>query len=36
MYPSGGSAKIFGMDISDPRVKAQIGFCPSNLIFTTT
>ncbi len=33
MYPTGGSAKIFGMDISDPRVKAQIGFLPEQPYF---
>ena len=33
MYPSGGSAKIFGMDISDLRVKAQIGFLPEQPYF---
>jgi ABC-2 type transport system ATP-binding protein len=33
MYPTGGSAKIFGMDISDLRVKAQIGFLPEQPYF---
>jgi ABC-2 type transport system ATP-binding protein len=33
MYPTGGSAKIFGMDIDDPRVKAQIGFLPEQPYF---
>lgn len=33
MYPTGGSAKIFGMDITDPRVKAQIGFLPEQPYF---
>jgi ABC-2 type transport system ATP-binding protein len=33
VFPSGGSAKIFGMDISDPRVKAQIGFLPEQPYF---
>jgi ABC-2 type transport system ATP-binding protein len=33
MYPTSGSAKIFGMDISDPRVKAQIGFLPEQPYF---
>ncbi|MGH9601495.1 MAG: ATP-binding cassette domain-containing protein, partial [Terriglobales bacterium] len=25
MFPTGGSAKILGLDMQDPRVKAQIG-----------
>jgi len=33
MSPSGGSAQILGMDISDPRVKAQIGFLPEHPYF---
>jgi ABC-2 type transport system ATP-binding protein len=33
MYPTAGSAKIFGMDIDDPRVKAQIGFLPEQPYF---
>jgi len=33
MRPSGGSAKILGMEISDPRVKAQIGFLPEHPYF---
>jgi ABC-2 type transport system ATP-binding protein len=33
MYPTGGSARIFGMDISDPRVKVQIGFLPEQPYF---
>jgi ABC-2 type transport system ATP-binding protein len=33
IYPTGGSAKILGMDISDPRMKAQIGFQPEQPYF---
>src|SRR5437588_1019771 len=33
IYPSAGSAKILGMDISDPRVKAAIGFLPEQPYF---
>ncbi|MBI2682415.1 MAG: ABC transporter ATP-binding protein [Acidobacteriales bacterium] len=28
IFPSGGTARILGMDIHDPRVKQQIGFLP--------
>ena len=31
--PSGGSARILGMDFYDPRVKAQIGFLPEQPYF---
>jgi ABC-2 type transport system ATP-binding protein len=31
--PSGGSARILGMDYADPRVKAQIGFLPEQPYF---
>lgn len=31
--PTGGTAKILGMDIDDPRVKAQIGFLPEQPYF---
>jgi ABC-2 type transport system ATP-binding protein len=33
VYPTGGSAKILGMDLNDPRVKAQIGFLPEQPYF---
>jgi ABC-2 type transport system ATP-binding protein len=33
VFPSGGSARILGMDINDPRVKAQIGFLPEQPYF---
>ena len=33
MYPTAGSARIFGMDIGDPRVKTQIGFLPEQPYF---
>jgi ABC-2 type transport system ATP-binding protein len=33
VYPTGGSARILGMEISDPRVKAQIGFLPEQPYF---
>jgi ABC-2 type transport system ATP-binding protein len=33
IYPSGGSATILGMDLNDPRVKAQIGFLPEQPYF---
>jgi len=32
-FPSGGSARILGMEIDDPRVKAQIGFLPEQPYF---
>jgi len=31
--PSGGTARILGMDIDDPRVRAQIGFLPEQPYF---
>jgi ABC-2 type transport system ATP-binding protein len=33
IYPTAGSAKILGMDLSDRRVKAQIGFQPEQPYF---
>ncbi|HEY3928393.1 MAG TPA: ABC transporter ATP-binding protein [Candidatus Koribacter sp.] len=33
IYPTGGSAKIRGMDVQDPRVKAQIGYSPEQPYF---
>ncbi len=33
IYPTGGSAQILGMDLNDPRVKAQIGFLPEQPYF---
>lgn len=33
MYPTGGTARILGMEVSDPRVKAQIGFLPEHPYF---
>ena len=33
IYPTGGSARILGMEINDPRVKAQIGFLPEQPYF---
>jgi ABC-2 type transport system ATP-binding protein len=33
VFPSGGSARILGMDINDPQVKAQIGFLPEQPYF---
>jgi ABC-2 type transport system ATP-binding protein len=33
IFPTGGSAKILGMDIGDPRMKAQIGFQPEQPYF---
>src|SRR5207302_6014865 len=33
IYPTGGSARILGMDLNDPRVKAQIGFLPEQPYF---
>jgi len=33
IFPSGGRAKILGMEIDDPRVKAQIGFLPEQPYF---
>ena len=33
VYPTAGSAKILGMEINDPRMKAQIGFLPEQPYF---
>jgi ABC-2 type transport system ATP-binding protein len=33
VYPTAGSAKILGMDINDPHMKAQIGFLPEQPYF---
>src|SRR5271168_3899191 len=33
VYPTAGSAKILGMDINNPRMKAQIGFLPEQPYF---
>ncbi|MGH9670892.1 MAG: ABC transporter ATP-binding protein, partial [Terriglobales bacterium] len=33
MFPTSGSAKILGLDMQDPRVKAQIGFLPEQPYF---
>jgi len=33
VFPSGGSARILGMGINDPRMKAQIGFLPEQPYF---
>jgi ABC-2 type transport system ATP-binding protein len=33
VFPTGGSARILGMEISDPRMKAQIGFLPEQPYF---
>lgn len=33
VFPSGGSARILGMDVNDPQVKAQIGFLPEQPYF---
>lgn len=33
VFPSGGSARILGMEIHDPRMKAQIGFLPEQPYF---
>jgi ABC-2 type transport system ATP-binding protein len=33
VFPTGGSAKILGMDMNDPTVKAQIGFLPEQPYF---
>jgi ABC-2 type transport system ATP-binding protein len=33
VFPTGGSARILGMDWNDPRVKAQIGFLPEHPYF---
>jgi ABC-2 type transport system ATP-binding protein len=33
VFPTAGSARILGMDVNDPRVKAQIGFLPEQPYF---
>ena len=33
VFPTGGSARILGMDLNDPRVKTQIGFLPEQPYF---
>ena len=33
IFPSGGSARILGMDIADPRMKSLIGFLPEQPYF---
>jgi len=33
VFPSNGSARILGMDLTDPQVKAQIGFLPEQPYF---
>ena len=33
IFPTGGSARILGRDMQDPRVKAQIGFLPEQPYF---
>jgi ABC-2 type transport system ATP-binding protein len=33
VFPTAGSARILGMDLNDPRVKAQIGFLPEQPYF---
>ena len=33
MYPTAGSARILGLEVNDPRVKAQIGFLPEQPYF---
>src|SRR6202051_3709487 len=33
VFPSAGSARILGMEIDDPRMKAQIGFLPEQPYF---
>ncbi len=33
IFPTGGSAKILGMDVSDPQVKKQIGYSPEQPYF---
>jgi ABC-2 type transport system ATP-binding protein len=33
IFPSGGSARVLGMDIQDPRVRAMIGFLPEQPYF---
>ncbi|HUF02696.1 MAG TPA: ABC transporter ATP-binding protein [Aridibacter sp.] len=33
IFPSGGSARILGADISDVKIHARIGYCPENPYF---
>jgi len=33
VFPTAGSARILGMDVNDPKVKAQIGFLPEQPYF---
>src|SRR5246127_2508729 len=33
VFPTGGSARILGMDFNDPEVKAQVGFLPEQPYF---
>jgi len=33
VFPTGGTARILGMEINDPRMKAQIGFLPEQPYF---
>jgi ABC-2 type transport system ATP-binding protein len=33
VFPTGGSARILGMDLNDPEMKAQIGFLPEQPYF---
>jgi len=33
VFPTGGSARILGMDVHDPQIKAQIGFLPEQPYF---
>jgi ABC-2 type transport system ATP-binding protein len=33
IFPTGGSARILGMEVDDPRVKAQIGYSPEQPYF---
>src|SRR4051812_34443806 len=33
VYPTAGSARILGMEINDPHMKAQIGFLPEQPYF---
>src|SRR5438034_8526918 len=33
VFPTGGTARILGMELDDPRMKAQIGFLPEQPYF---
>ena len=33
VFPTGGTARVLGMELNDPRVKAQIGFLPEQPYF---